>query len=230
MDHDSMQRSILPIAAWPPSSAAEPPSGSSRDWAAVGKPTTTIVEQAPLAHRDRRQLLSEPGPDRARHLQARRARRRVHPRRHRAAQASRRSTSGAQEQRGQATGSGFVIDRGHDPHERPRGQRRAEDHVQFQNKQSTDREGPGHRRVHRPRAAQVNPAGQQLVRCAGLLQGRAGRRPADRDRQPVRPRAHAHHRRDLRGAAHASRRPTASRSTTSCRPTRRSTPATPAAR
>ena len=58
----------------------------------------------------------------------------------------------------------------------------------------------------------------------------AGRRPGLRDRQPVRPRPHAHHRRRVARCSARSPRPTASRSTTSSRPTRRSTPATPAAR
>ena len=77
----------------------------------------------------------------------------------------------------------------------------------------------------------VDPEGPrpQAAR-ARRLASRPGRRPDDRDRQPVRPRPHAHHRRRVGAAAPDHRRRTASRSTTSSRPTPRSTPATPAAR
>ena len=57
----------------------------------------------------------------------------------------------------------------------------------------------------------------------------SGRRSRRRDRQPLRPRPDAHHRRISALQRQISSR-TATRSTTCCRPTPRSTPATPAAR
>ena len=76
----------------------------------------------------------------------------------------------------------------------------------------------------------VDPEGLDLSPLALGSSERPGRRPGDRDRQPLRPRPHADHRRRSRRSSARSRRPTASRSTTSSRPTRRSTPATRAAR
>ena len=79
---------------------------------------------------------------------------------------------------------------------------------------------------HRPRRG---PAGRQAARVRRLAQ-RAGRRPGDRDRQPVRARPHRHRGDRLRARP---RDPGAQRlldRRRSSRPTPRSTPATPAAR
>ena len=173
--------------------------------------TTTIVQQAPLERRDRRQR-APAGPDRARHLQARRARRRLHPRRRRAEVPEHVAVRlrPPQEQRGQATGSGFVIDQtgtiltnAHvvDGAERSR--------VQFQNKQTRRRAKVLGTDASTDLALlKVDPDGAELHPLAlGLVQGRAGRRPGDRDRQPVRPRPHAHHRRRLRRCSGTIRAP-----------------------
>ena len=75
--------------------------------------------------------------------------------------------------------------------------------VQFDDKQTRRGQGRGQGRVDRPRAAaRSTPSGLDLQPLTlGSSQGRPGRRPDDRDRQPVRPRPHAHHRRRLGRAA-----------------------------
>ena len=118
------------------------------------------------------------------------------------------------------------------PHQRPRRRRRGEGHASS----SPTREDVSAKIVGRdpstdlallqgrPRRARP-PAAD-----AGVGQGRPGRRPDDRDRQPVRPRPHADHRRRVGPAAADPGARTASRSATSSRPTPRSTPATRAGR
>ena len=80
-----------------------------------------------------------------------------------------------QEQHGEATGSGFVIDDdGHDPHQRPRRRRRrARSRVQFEDKQTRRRQGARQGRVHRPRAAEGRPRGP---RASHPLDARLARR------------------------------------------------------
>ena len=65
---------------------------------------------------------------------------------------------------------------------------------------------------------------------AGELRRAARGRPGRRHRQPVRAGGHRHHRHRLRAGPQDPVARTASRSRASCRPTPRSTPATPAAR
>ena len=90
-----------------------------------------------------------------------------------------------------------------------------------------DRQGPR----HRPRGAGREPEGQDAPPArAGRLLRRPRRRPDRGDRQPVRARAHADHRRRV-GAPAAHHGPERVRDRrTSSRPTPRSTPATRAAR
>ncbi len=91
---------------------------------------------------------------------------------------------------------------GRHPHERPRHRRRGEGHGPARGQE--DRRRPGRRPRHLlgPRAAEGRPGrpGAPAAR-ARLGEGRAGRRPRHRDRQPVRPRPDAHDGGGLRAAA-----------------------------
>ena len=174
-------------------------------------------------------------PDRARHLQARRAGRRLRPRRRSSSRRSRRSTSACPRSsgRGHRLGLRDRQRRAH-PHQRPRRRRRAEGHASSsQTSRRVDAKVVGKDDVDRPRAAEGRPRRASTLTpldARRLVARRAGRRPGDRDRQPVRPRPHADHRRRLRPAAqdpgaqrlHDRRRHPDRRA--------RSTPATPAAR
>ena len=87
--------------------------------------------------------------------------------------------------------------------------------------------------VDGPRRARGRPQqdpGRDQAARARLLRRPAPRRRRDRHRQPVRPLRHRDHGHHLRARPRDRRRPTASRSPASCRPTPRSTPATRAAR
>ena len=109
-----------------------------------------------------------------------------------------------QEQQGEATGSGFVIDRA--------GTILTNAHVvngatkvtvQFQNKQSVDAKVLGKDESTDLALLQVDPRGPQAHAAdPRLVEGRAGRRSGHRHRQSLRPRAHPHHRRHLRRPAH----------------------------
>ena len=137
-----------------------------------------------------------------------------------------------QEQQGEATGSGFVIDKA--------GTILTNAHVvdgatkvtvQFAEQAERRGEGPRQGRVDRHRAAEGRPGGRSISR-------RCRSAPRRTSRSAIRPSPSA-----IPSASSArsppassppssarSRRPTTSRSTTCCRPTRRSTRATPAAR
>ena len=172
--------------------------------------TTTIVQQAPLGSASPASDVARTRADRARHLQARRARRRVHPRAV-VQQRSRRSTSSRRQQENVATGSGFVIDDdGPHPHQRPRRRRRDSTSAsRSPTAARSPREVVGKDADTDLALLKVNPkeAGPAPA-AARRLPRRPGRRPDGRDRQPVRARPHAHDRRRLRAAApdHGARR------------------------
>ena len=183
-----------------------------------------------LGQRQRQRRL---GPHRARDLQARRARRRLHPRPDRPAHAASPFDFGLpQEQQGEATGSGFVIDKA--------GTILTNAHVvdgatkvtvQFADKKSVDAKVLGKDDSTDLALLKVDPDGLEL---APLTLGSAkGRRRSATRRSPSATRSASTARSPPASSPPSSarsRRPTASRSTTSSRPTRRSTPATPAAR
>ena len=152
------------------------------------------------------------GADRARHLQARRARRRVRPRRARCSRPQSPFESSPRQQENVSTGSGFVIDdKGHiltNAHVVGRLDRRAG--VVRRQPQGRRREVVGKDPRHDLALLKVEPEGPRPppARARRLRQGRPGRRPDRRDRQPVRARPHADHRRRLGAAApdHGARR------------------------
>ena len=157
-------------------------------------------------------------PDPARHLRARRARRRVHHVDDRAeARIAVRPVRPRSSSRAQATGSGIVIDDdGHDPHELPRRrERRSRSRSASRQARPSSAKIVGKDPLERPRGAAGRarrPDARPLT--LGDSSDGAGRRPGARDRQPVRPRPHAHDRRRLGAAAPDHRARTASRSTT----------------
>ena len=182
-------------------------------WAAQRPP---VVQQAPLTIGRRRPPSARARPDRARDLQARRARRRLHPRAlgAAAAVAVRHLPAHAGEPRDRL---GLRARRqGRHPHQRARRRRR---------RSTSACRSPTHRTVsarvvgkdarHRPRGAGGQPRGARPAPArARRLRRRPGRRPDGGDRQPVRPRPHAHHRRRVGAAAPHHRARAASRSRT----------------
>ena len=159
--------------------------------------TTTVVQQAPLA-RTRAQHPAT-GLTAARHLQARRARRRVHRAADRRAGRLARSTRSAQEQQGRRPARASSSTRGHDPHQRARRRRRHQGHGAVRRTSKiVEAKILGRDASTDLAVLKVDPTGLDLEPLMlGILKGRPGRRPDDRDRQPVRPRPHADDRRRL---------------------------------
>ena len=193
--------------------------------------TTTVVQQAPLATADASQKGG--GPLTAREIYKRDAPGVAFI----TAQIVQRTSSPfdfgiPQEQQGTATGSGFVLDKD--------GTIATNAHVVDGATKVSVRFGDGAAHTAKILGVdkstdlallKIDPKGVEPAAAGARLLARpAGRRPDDRDRQPVRPRPHADDRRRVARCSARSRRPTASRSTTSSRPTPRSTPATRAAR
>ena len=119
----------------------------------------------------------------------------------------------------------------HHPHEQPRRRGRRRDHRQALGRANVPGQGRGRRRAHRHRG---HPDRRVRVHAAAARRLRRDRRGrlGRRDRQSVRPLAHGERGDHQRQGAHEGRRPARSRpaTTTFSRPTRRSTPATPAGR
>ena len=124
--------------------------------------------------------------------------------------------------------------RGPRRHEPARGRRRGRVPRALRRGRRADRgRAAGRRPVGRSRAAEGRPGGRRRGAAAARarrLRGPAAGRPGDRHRQPVRARGHGHQRHRVGARAARSPLPTTSRSPAPSRPTRRSTPATRAAR
>ena len=168
-------------------------------------PCTTVHDLRPLPAAPSNASQRTHGPHAARSLRPRRARRGVRHLDGRAEIANRRSTcSAAKRQRqGQATGSGIVID--------ANGTILTNYHVvenaikvtvSFEKGKTVEAQVVGKDPSNDLAVLRIPTDGADAAPArARRLQRRAGRRPGVRDRQPVRPRTHAHDRRDLGAAA-----------------------------